>query len=409
MTESQARWPRVVDFSTHYSGPAASRELVHLGADVIKIERPGSGDGNRALGNRLAGASDVHHTLNSGTRSVVFDNRSQDWPEFVAATSRWADVVIVGARPADAERRGIDFETISRANPRIVYCAITGYGIGGPWANLPAHGLQPDVMAGAVPIEWDDGVPTVPDSYQAKGTVLAGLWATEGILMGLLKRDHVEGAQFVNVSIWEAALAWMWRQSQAVANDLPVRSGFQDLGPRYRMYRCADDRALLVCPIEKKFWQRFVDVLELPATWRDRGDWSRGADRGVSHPEEADGIAQRLETRTAFEWEKLLAAADVPVAVVRELSDVIDADHTAASGSFTAVETTHGAAEIPLPPVSLTALGADETADVAQEVTQRHRLRGTGLSAAPVLGEHTREVLTQLGLEHLQPTAEPSS
>src|SRR5699024_1032864 len=130
------------------------------------------------------------------------------------------------------------------------YCAITGYGEAGPWADRPAHGLQPDAMAGILTVLDVDGEPTVPADYQAQGTGLAGLWAALGIQQALLRRSRGSGAQYVSVSIWEASLAWNWRRTQAVANRLPEPAGFQALGPRYRMYACADGRPLLVCPIE---------------------------------------------------------------------------------------------------------------------------------------------------------------
>lgn len=392
-------WPRVADFSTHYPGPLASRELVHLGADVVKFEHPVLGDGNRRLGNPLGGATDVHHTINAGTRSIAADLRSPEWPEIVAAAARWADVVIVGARPEDAVRRGLDFATIRAANPDIVYCVVTGYGESGPWADRPAHGLQPDAMAGLVPVIDRDGVPTVPADYQAQGTGLAGVWAALGIQQALLRRSRGERAQYVSVSIWEASLAWNWRRTQAVANGLPEPAGFQALGPRYRMYACSDGRPLLVCPIEKKFWSRFVESLGLPEDWTERGDWSRGADRGEAFPDEAPAIAERLATRSAEEWEDELSAAGIPVAVVRDATAAVFSKQAEALGSFATVDADGERIRIPVPPVSVTSAGdPGDPAEAAHERSIRHRTRSEGLARAPRIGEHTEEIRAELGL-----------
>lgn len=392
-------WPRVADFSTHYPGPLASRELAHLGADVVKFEHPVLGDGNRRLGNPLAGATDVHHTINAGTRSIAADLKSPEWPELVEAAARWADVVIVGARPEDAVRRGLDFATISAANPAIVYCAITGYGETGPWADRPAHGLQPDAMAGIVPVADVDGTPTVPSDYQAQGTGLAGVWAALGIQQALLRRFRGASAQYVSVSIWEASLAWNWRRTQAVANGLPEPSGFQALGPRYRMYACADGRPLLVCPIEKKFWTRFVEVVGLPDDWADRGDWSRGADRGEAFPDEADVIARHLATRPAGEWEEVLSAAGIPVAQVRDAVEAVDSEQARALGAFARIDADGEVIRIPVPPVSVTEPAAcSEARDAVTNRSIAHRERSAGLHRAPRVGEHTEEIRRELGL-----------
>lgn len=391
-------WPRVVDFSTHFSGPLASRELVNLGADVIKVERPVHGDGNRAMGAQVAGASAVHHALSAGTRSIVVDRRSDRWGPTVEALVETADVVIVGARPEDAAARGIDFERLVQVNPELVYCAITGFGDSGPWAARPAHGLQPDLMAGVVPVRDEDGVPTIPEDYKAHGTALAGVWATVGILSALLRRQRGEGAQYVSVSIWEAALAWMWREAVNDLNGLPQRPGFQSLGSRYRLYAGSDGAALLVCPIEQKFWTRFVDVVGLPADWRARGCWEHGADHGHGRDDEAAAIAARIASRPAAAWEAELADAGVPVALVRGVGEACRSGQADARGSVARTATTDGSiVAVPVPPVSVVGVGPlDDRSPAA--LAERHRRRAEGRTAAPALGQHTDEILHELGL-----------
>lgn len=408
-TTNDNRWPRVVDFSTHFSGPLASRELVNLGADVIKVERPKHGDGNRAIGAQVAGASGVHHALSAGTRSIVLDRRSDSWASGVEALVATADVVIVGARPEDAADRGLDFEHLVRVKPDLVYCAVTGFGEDGPWSARPAHGLQPDLMAGVVSVRDQDGLPAIPDDYKAHGTALAGLWAALGVMSALLRRERSGGAQYVSISIWEAALAWMWREGVNDLNGLPQRPAFQALGSRYRLYSGSDGAAVLVCPIEEKFWVRFVDIVGLPAEWRSRGSWESGADYGSGRDDEVAAIAERIGTRPAAEWEDVLAEAGVPVALVRGVGDAYRSPQAAARGSVARIATPDGTVvEVPVPPLSVTTVAAGDDRSPAA-LAEAHRNRSAGLSAAPLLGEHTDQIMKEVGIDLTPASAEAAA
>lgn len=190
--------PRVADFSTHFSGPVCSRQMVQLGANVIKIEHPVHGDGNRGFPPLFQGEGLHHLHLNAGTRSLAVTPGTPGTPEWtraVAAIAKWADVVIVGNRPSTAMRLGIDFMNLQKINPQLVYCLISGYGLEGEWAALPAHGLNMDALAGTLDLDWKDGVPSVPHNYRSVGTTLAGIQAALGIYAALDKRSRGAGGQ----------------------------------------------------------------------------------------------------------------------------------------------------------------------------------------------------------------------
>ena len=138
---------RVVDFSTHLSGPLATHLLTELGADVVKVEHHRVGDGNRWEGDLIEGVGVFHLALNAGARSLAVNSHSPDWPKVIEAAAQWADVVMVGTRPADAKRRGMDFETMKAANPKLIYCAVSGFGDRGPWSDYTAHGQTIDTFA----------------------------------------------------------------------------------------------------------------------------------------------------------------------------------------------------------------------------------------------------------------------
>ena len=155
---------RIVDFSTHLSGPMASHLLCELGADVIKVENPRTGDGNRGIFDVGAGMGMMHLALNSGARSLTVDRRSEQWPTVVAACARWADAVVVGARPVDARRRGIDFETLRAHNPELIYCSISGFGDHGPWVDLTARDDKGQIIFSSGEVEDEGKGPVDPSA-----------------------------------------------------------------------------------------------------------------------------------------------------------------------------------------------------------------------------------------------------
>ena len=325
---------RVVDFSTHISGPHASQTLYQLlNADVVKIENARAGDGNHFVEPLIRGRGMYHCTLNAGTRSLAIDRRihSEEWHVIVEAAVKWAEVVIVGGRPEDAAKRGIGFDRVSEINPQIVYCLLTGYGEDGPWAGYPAHGLNPELFAGRVQMEWVDGNPIVPTDFRSAGTTLSAMFGAMGILGALYKRDRGEGAQKVHSSMWQTALWWNWRDIACWANIDEPWLLYKDLGDRYTTYATADDKAILVAPTERKFWEAFCDALDLPPEWKSRGEWSAThGDTGKDYGE-FDTIAERMKTKTLAEWQKLLTEADVPWSPVLSLVDAINSDHAEAN------------------------------------------------------------------------------
>ncbi|MBV7482175.1 CaiB/BaiF CoA-transferase family protein [Bordetella sp. BOR01] len=393
-----AKSPKVVDFSTHFSGPVAARWLTHLGADVIKVEHPVVGDGNRKFGPMFHEDSVHHLYLNAGTRSLAMAWQSPEWPRTVQALANWADVVIVGNRPAQAERLGIDAAAMLGHNPALVYCMITGYGLDGEWAALPAHGLNMDALAGAVLLKRDDGDLRVSHRYRSVGTTVAGIEAALGIYAALHRRAQGQGGQVVQVSIWEAALAWQWRDLVTQANLGHAWTEYQDLGSRYAVYTTQDDKALLVCPIEQRFWEQFCDVLGLPADIKARGDWSGGMDLGADYRSlgESQLIAGVIRTRPQSVWLERLRAAQVPVSPVLDYTEAMASAHAQANGVMGSYQIHGHTASMPVPPVSITPV--DSGVDGAT-LAASHRAKSECVPRPPDLGEHNREILMELGLE----------
>jgi crotonobetainyl-CoA:carnitine CoA-transferase CaiB-like acyl-CoA transferase len=399
--EASPKRPRVVDFSTHWPGALAVKHLVQLGADVIKVENPRTGDGNRTapfVGER----SVFHEFLSAGTRSVALDARSALWAPTVRELAKWADVVIVGNRPSSAAKMGIDFPSLLQINDELVYCLITGYGLDGPLAATPAHGLQPDAAAGAltpesVTLHGDHLAP--PRTYRSVGNPLSGIEAALGIFAGLYRSKLGLGGQIVHVSLWESALFWMFRDIVNFANVGESWRTYEDRGPRYCTYEAADDKIMIVCPIEKHFWERFCDVVGLPESTKSRGNWElNGADHGRDYPEEYKEIGAKLRLRPRAEWEALFAERDIPFVSILDLGEVLASPQVDANGSVVDLEHDGQRMLLTTVPVSVTSYGDLKTKDIA-ELANAHRQKGRSLSPAPALGQDTVEIAKYFHLD----------
>lgn len=379
---------KIVDFSTHLSGPLASRMLMDLGAEVIKVEHPVFGDGNRGLEPKIAGIGDLHVGLSAGARSLAVSTRSPHWSKVVNACAEWADGVLVGSRPVDARKRGLDFASLVKINPQIVYAAITGYGLDGPWSGYAAHGQNPDAMAGRVEVEWEDGKPVTRLGFRTAGSPLAGVFAALGLLAGIIKRDRGGGAQFVHTSLWETAMWWNWRDMNTLANLEEGWLEYQDRGSRYSMYETEDNGVVIVCPTEQKFWERFCDLLDLPDGWRSRGDWSLGADFG--REDERPTIAEHMRARSLETWTQLLSEAEIPFAPVLSLRDALHSEHSSINGVLSETSVDGDQVRIARAPVRM-----------FPDEQSASRSRAAHVDPPPTIGEHGEDILEQLGLTEL--------
>ena len=351
---------KVVDFSTHVSGPTASLFLRSVGADVVKVENERIGDGNRAVpaAPTIDGHSIYHQALNWGARSIAADAKGEEWPAWVRAMTRWADVVIIGGRPSDAKRLGLDRETIAAIDPQVIHCHISGYGSAGPWMERAAHGQNPDALAGLVDLQVDDDGNPQPIGWRPAGTSFAGVAAAVGILGALWHRSERGVVLNVETSLWESAIWWNWRELTAEANLHEEWGRIRDFGSRYATYRTSDGPAVLVAPIEEKFWRAFCDVAGLDEL-RETGDWASRYDFGEqaeSGPERTQ-IGRAIAEKPLGEWLQLLEPTGVPFCEILGATDVVNVPQVEAMGMFVPLASSGVAIR---PPVRLTS--ADEVA-----------------------------------------------
>lgn len=376
---------RVVDFTRYMPGPMGARLLRDLGAEVIKVENPKTGDATRGFAPYIHGEGLFHVSMNAGIRSLALSSRAPEWKEVIAALARWADAVIVGGLPEGLTKLGIDFDALVKINPRLVHCNVTGYGENGPLRALPAHGLNPDAYAGIVPLDWKDGLPYPHAAYQSAGAPLAGVFTALGILAALRRRDATGEPQRLNVSLLGAAIWWNWRHVGTYANLGENWFSYGDFGGRYATYETSDGKIILVCPIEKVFWEAFCTVLGLPDDWKARGTWGRSEmDHGMDYPWERAEIANRVRQKPRAHWEQEFVRAKIPFACVLSLEEALAGEQVQAIGALREVSVNGKKATIPSIPVQF----ARDNLGGRLETPMR----------TPGLGEHTQEILAELGV-----------
>lgn len=324
---------RVLDLTQLLPGPLATRHLMEWGAQVLKIEPPGAGDGTRAMylseeDKTLQRPSEFFRELNEGKQELRLDLRSDQGREALLDLVRESDVLIEGFRPGVMDRLGLGWPVLHATNPRLVMCAITGYGQTGPYALKAGHDINYIALAGVLDqIGLPDGQgPAVPN-FQIADLLGGTLAAVSGLLAALVGAQRSGQGRFVDVSMTHE----VWRHAviaQAESRALgfvPARgSSLLNGGAAcYGVYRCADGRHLAVGALEPKFWQAFCEALERPE-WINR-HWSRGEAPGSEAAcQTRQWVADLLASKPMAEWVTIVDPADCCVTPVLRLSEVPD-------------------------------------------------------------------------------------
>ena len=316
----------VVDLTTNVAGPFATQILGDLGADVIKIERPGSGDDTRGWGPPFWGHDRVSVsflTLNRNKRSVVLDLRSQEGAEQARRLIASADVLVQNLRPSALRRLGFDEATLMRLNPRLVYCEISGFGAVGPRASEPAFDPLMQAFSGLMSITGEDGgAPSrIPVSVLDKGT---GLWAVIGVLNALRLRDLTGRGSTVRTSLLETALTWQSSQLLGYLSTgrAPGRLGSSMAGIAPYQAFLARDRHLVIAAGNDRLWCKLCAVLGL-AHLADDERFTTNRLRYANRAELTRLIEEALGARDADAWLVLLGAAGTPAAPINDAGQVL--------------------------------------------------------------------------------------
>jgi len=321
-------------------GPGAiTTTLADLGADVIKVEPP-SGDYIRQMTWPIVeGVSLMHLHISRGKRSITIDLRTDAGREVFIELVRGADAVIEAMRPGGLDRRGVGYEACLAVNPRIVFCTISGYGMTGPYRDLPSHGIAYDVWAGLVaPEVTEDGFCAIPE-HPSVGIHAGPLFGALGVLAGITRARATGQPCRLEIAQSDAAAAMDWLRSETwkayerpedevtgnpadgYERRAPGTAGMRD-GVRYQIYESADGHVLFMAS-EQAFWRSFCEGVGRPDLF-ERHPGSRYADHARGNAELRAELAAIFRTRTTAEWVRFGAEVDTPIAPVNTPKTLAD-------------------------------------------------------------------------------------
>ena len=374
---------RVLDVSQIMAGPFCCMLLGDMGADVIKVEPPGVGDQTRrAMGFRLKGEdSGGFLALNRNKRSIELDLKNPAGLEAFYELVKGADIMVENNRPGVVGRLKIDYATLKKINPRLVYASISGFGQTGPWATRPGLDLIAQAMSGVMSVMGHAGQPPVKGSVPI-ADLGAGLFAVYGILSAVLGRQRSGEGQYIDASLFETALGLsVWESTEYWGTGkvpVPIGSANRMSAP-YQAVRAAD-RYFVIGAANQKLWAVVCAVVERPDLLSDPRFTTNG-DRIQNREALINELEACFLTRPAQEWVDALIAAGVPAALIYDYAEALASDQAQARNMVIDIE--H--------PVEGTvkALGFPV------------KLSGTPQKVrypAPLLGQHTDEVMSEFGV-----------
>jgi formyl-CoA transferase/CoA:oxalate CoA-transferase len=371
---------RVLDLSSSLAGPYCTLILADLGADVVKVERPGAGDESRAWGPPFwEGSSVMFFAANGGKRSLVLDLKRPEGRDALLRLVDGADVFLQSLRPGRAERLGLGPDELRARNDSLVYASIGAFGRAGPLREQPGYDPLMQAAGGIVSVTGEPDRPGVRVGASLVDQT-TGMWAALGILAALAERAQTGRGRVVDVALYETAIGFLPYQLTDVLDGAPPprRQGtaFPLIVP-YEVFATADGE-LMIAAANDRLFAAFADALELPELPHDPR-FATNPDRIANRDALIPLVAARLRERPSSLWLERLEHAGVPVAPVNDLAQVAAHEQTRAIGI---VQELGGRQTLALP----LSLDGDRV---------RHR------GAPPRLGEHSAEVLAEAGLsEH---------
>ncbi len=322
MTDAALDGLLIADFTRVLAGPLCTQNLGDLGAEVVKVERPGTGDDTRQWGPPFVAEGSTYHLgLNRNKRSLTLDLRDGADQALAAELCARADVVIESFRPGTMDRLGLGYETVAAANPRVVYTSISAFGSGEATRDLPGYDLLVQAMCGYMSITGDpDGRPTKPGT--ALIDMLTGLYATIGTLGALHARERTGRGQRVEVSLMDTGLAALLNLGSSFLHtgEVPTRTGNRhpSIAP-YETFRAAD-QDLAVAGGNDAIFERLCAAIGRPGLAEDERFATNAA--RVRHREElATELEASFTTRHAADWAQDLNAAGVPAGAVNDIGE----------------------------------------------------------------------------------------
>jgi crotonobetainyl-CoA:carnitine CoA-transferase CaiB-like acyl-CoA transferase len=362
---------KVLSMAWMLPGPYCSLLLADLGADVVVLERPGMGDPSRL-------DPYFFSSVNRNKRSITVNLQSEKGKEICYKLASWADVVTEGFRPGIAKRMGIDYDSLKRINPKIIYASISGYGQDGPYRDRPAHDLTYQGVAGMLANQVSQGTFAPPPV--AIADLSSAMFTTVGIIAALYAREKIGRGQYIDVSMTDGLVSWMSVNLGAYfgTGTTELLGGME---PAYGIFETKDGRHItLSIAFEDHFWRNLCNAIGKG----ELGDLAR-QERIEKRDELVEALKEAFLTKTRDEWVQILASANVPAGPVHSLEEVDSDPHLQYRRMFLEIEDTKGRkGKFVAPSLKL----SETPAEVKLP--------------SPELGEHTKEILLSLGYSKLE-------
>lgn len=372
---------RVIDLTTSYAGPTASMLLADMGADVVKIEKPGSGDDARAWGPPFVdGRSAWFMSANRNKRSIVVDLLRADGIGVLGRLLDAADVLLVSFNPSKVAKLKLDPAQVREERPRLIYCALSGFGFTGPDSALPGYDLIAQARSGLMSVTGADGG-TPQRVSTALSDVTTGLVAALAIVAAVRLQEQTGQGTFIDVSLLDADLSLMApRITSFLAGEAqPSPSGATDsVLAIYQTFEAAD-RPIAIAVGNDDMWQRFCSTVGLDDLAHDPALRTNAGRRDQRHRLIAL-IQERLRTRPAQEWLDAFRSAAIPASVIHSLAEVVADPQVRERGAIRWLPGGDGN------PVGVVARPWRTDADPEDTAT-----------SPPDLGAHSRDVLAEAG------------
>lgn len=369
---------RVVALEQAVAAPFCSRQLADMGADIIKVERPGEGDLARGYDNVIKGESAYFAWLNRGKRSIIADLKNPGDHKVVAKLIAGADVLVHNLVPGAMERLGFGYDELSAKFPRLIWCGISGYGPDGPYRDKKAYDMLVQAESGIVSLTG------TPDAPARAGVSIAdigsGLYAYSSILAALIQRGRTGRGERIDISMFECMTEWVMPPLYVWygAKKIPIRAGTRhNMVVPFGAFPSADGSIMFGVQNSREWRRLCVEVLEMPELADDprfATNETRLNNRSVLEPM----IEEIFRKHTTVELLTLLERAGLPTGIVNDVPAVAAHPQLLGRNRWTEVDSPHGRIPALIPPHNL--------AHVAPR-----------MGAVPALGEHTREVLEEIG------------
>lgn len=371
---------KVLDLTRLLPGAFCTQMLADHGADVLKIEQPGTGDYNRQFAPIAKKESGSFLLLNRNKRSLTLNLKSEEGKRIFLDLVRGADVVVEGFRPGVMDRLGLGYEVLKAENKRLVYCAISGYGQDGPYAKQSGHDLNYMALTGALQLFGTSKTGPIVPGLSIADVGGGSLMAAFGILAAVMFRNATGNGQLVDISMTDGLVSWLcYHAADYLFAGIEPRGGerpFIGAAPCYNVYRCADSRYLSLGIIEEHFWVAFCDLVGCPDLKSEQWPIGEAATKQFAV------LSALFSSETRDVWAARLAKADIPASSVNSMAEAFADPHLVHRQMFLHVD---HPVEGRIPQLGFPIKFSETPGEIQ--------------APPPLLGEHNTAVLSSLGYD----------